>query len=155
ARVTVTTSAAQLEQITSVLRVLKFIMGSLAGVSLVVGAVGIMNVLLASIAERTREIGVRKALGARRRDVLLQFLAEAVAIAGLGSGLGMIGGCSLAFAIAAMMRLVLPGIPWQTVITPDILITGVLSAASIGLAAGILPAMHAARLSPIEAMRRD
>jgi putative ABC transport system permease protein len=154
-RVTVRTSAAQLEQITSALRVLKFVMGSLAGVSLIVGVVGIMNVLLASIAERTREIGVRKALGARRRDVLLQFLAEAVAIAGLGSGLGTIGGCTLAFVLAAMMRSMLPGIPWQTVITPDTIMTGVLSAASIGLAAGTLPAVHAARLSPIEAMRRD
>jgi putative ABC transport system permease protein len=155
AHVTVTLSAAQLDAIMSAFRALKIVMGSLAGVSLVVGGVGIMNVLLASIAERTREIGVRKAIGARRRDVLVQFLAEALAMAGLGSALGAIGGCALAFGIASLLRLILPGIPWHTVITIGTLATGVASAASIGLLAGTLPALHAARLSPVEAMRRD
>jgi putative ABC transport system permease protein len=155
ARVEITVSAAQLEQIMSALRALKFVMGSLAGVSLLVGAVGIMNVLLASIAERTREIGVRKALGARRRDVLVQFLTEAVAIASVGSGMGTLAGCSLAFVLAIVMRWVLPGVPWQTVITADTLVIGVMSATIMGLASGTLPAVRAARLSPIDAMRRD
>src|SRR5262249_54067851 len=138
-RVTITISAAQLAQIMSAMAALKFVLGSLAGVSLVVGGVGIMNVLLASIAERTREIGVRKALGARRPDVLLQFLAEAVAMAAMGSGVGIIGGCTLAFTLAGLMGYVLPGLPWQTVITPGTLVIGVASATSVGLAFGTLP----------------
>jgi len=155
ARVTITVAAAQLAAIMSALRALKVVMGSLAGVSLVVGGVGIMNVLLASIAERTREIGVRKAIGARRGDVLVQFLSEAIAMAGLGSALGVLGGCALAYGVAALLRWILPGIPWHTVITVGTLVTGVASATSIGLASGTLPALHAARLSPVEAMRRD
>jgi putative ABC transport system permease protein len=92
---------------------------------------------------------------ARRRDVLAQFLAEALAMAGLGCALGVSGGCALAFGVAPLLQWVLPGIPWHTVITVGTLATGVGSAAGIGLASGTLPALHAARLAPVEAMRRD
>ena len=137
------------------MRVLKFIMGSIAGISLVVGGVGIMNVLLASVTERTREIGVRKALGARRRDILYQLLAESVAIAGIGSGIGTTLGFALTFGVAAVMRLQLPGTSMRASITAETLATAVVTAVATGLVFGIFPALRAARLSPIDAIRHD
>ena len=154
-RVSITSSAAQLEQVLTGLLVLKFIMGAIAGISLVVGGVGIMNVLLASVAERTREIGVRKALGARRRDVLYQFLAESVAIASLGSGLGTVCGFGIAFGLAALVRTQIPGTSMRAAVTTGTLATAVLAAAAIGLTFGMFPALRAARLSPIDAIRHD
>jgi putative ABC transport system permease protein len=117
--------------------------------------VGIMNVLLASVAERTREIGVRKALGARRRDVLYQFLAESVAIAGVGSGLGTVCGFGIAFGLAALVRTQIPGTSMRAAVTTGTLATAVLAAAAIGLTFGMFPALRAARLSPIDAIRHD
>lgn len=155
AHVSITLSAARLEQVLLGLLVLKFVMGAIAGISLVVGGIGIMNVLLASVAERTREIGVRKALGARRRDILFQFLAESVAIAGVGSGLGTTAGFILAFSLAALLRFKVPGTSMRAAITAGTLGTAVVSAAVIGLTFGMFPALRAARLSPIDAIRHD
>jgi putative ABC transport system permease protein len=154
-RVSVTTSEAQLEQVQSGMLLLKLILGSLSAISLVVGGVGIMNVLLASVAERTREIGVRKALGARQRDILYQFLSESVAIASVGSGVGAATGFAGAFLIAAVARQRIPGVGLQAAVTAGTVLTSVISAAVIGLAFGTLPALRAARLSPIDAMRND
>jgi putative ABC transport system permease protein len=154
-RVTVTASLDRLEQARTGMLILKLIMGSIAGISLVVGGVGIMNVLLASVAERTREIGVRKALGARQRDILYQFLAESVAIASIGTGLGTTIGFALAFALAAFFRLEVPGAPLHAVVTLGTLMTAIVAAGSIGLSFGIFPAVRASRLSPIDAIRHD
>src|SRR6185437_15461243 len=96
-RVDVQLEAARLAQVNNALLIFKLVMGALAGVSLVVGGVGIMNVLLASVTERTREIGVRKAVGATRRDILVQFLAESLALASAGTGVGTVLGLSGAF----------------------------------------------------------
>jgi putative ABC transport system permease protein len=151
--VTVTTSLAQLEQVQAALGVMRLVLGALAGIALLVGGVGIMNVLLASVAERTREIGVRKALGARRVDILCQFLAESVAIAGMGTGVGTVIGLAAAFGVAAVVRWHIPHAELQAAVTVPTIVIAVSSAVGIGLVFGIFPAMRAARLSPIDAIR--
>ena len=99
-----TEAASRLKQARQGIIIFKLAMGSFAAISLIVGGIGIMNVLLASVLERTREIGVRKAIGARQRDILLQFLAESVAISGVGSVFGVIAGLAGAFGVTALMR---------------------------------------------------
>ena len=154
-RVLVTSSLARLEQAHANMLILKLILGALATISLVVGGVGIMNVLLASVAERTREIGVRKAMGARQRDILYQFLAESVAIAGIGSGIGTTMGFATAFAVAGLVRWQVPGAQLYAAVTVGTILTSILSAAIIGVTFGTFPALRAARLSPIDAIRHD
>ena len=134
--------------------IFKILMAAITGVSLVVGGVGIMNVLLASVTERTREIGVRKATGARNKDLLAQFLAESVAIAGMGSVLGTLLGIAVASLVAYIMRAktmaqVHAGFSFST------LAVAVAAPVIVGIAFGIYPALRAARLSPIEAIRHE
>jgi len=154
-QVVVGTSLARLEQVRTAMLIMKLVFGAFASIALVVGGVGIMNVLLASVTERTREIGVRKALGARRRDILYQFLAESVAIASVGTGLGTAVGFSTAFAVAAIVRWRVPGAALHAAVTPATLLTAIVSAATIGLTFGTFPALRAARLSPIDAIRHE
>jgi putative ABC transport system permease protein len=154
-RTTVTTQLARLAQVRSGMLVMKLVFGALAGISLLVGGVGIMNVLLASVAERTREIGVRKALGARQRDILFQFLAESVAIASVGSSVGTIFGFVGAFALAANVRHAVPGASLYAAFTAGTLLVAIVSAVTIGLTFGTFPALRASRLSPIDAIRHD
>lgn len=136
------------------LLVFRLVMGAIAGISLLVGGIGIMNILLASVFERTREIGVRKATGARQRDIRRQFLAESVAISGLGSVLGVALGLGGAFAITAAIRRfteagIYAGFTWTSVLVA----AG--AALAVGLVFGTYPARRAARLSPIEAIRHE
>jgi putative ABC transport system permease protein len=154
-RVSVTTALAQLEQVRAAMRVLKLVLGAFAGIALAVGGVGIMNVLLAGVAERTREIGVRKALGARRRDIMWQFLTESIAIASLGSGLGTLFGFSGAFSLAALVRWRVPGAQLWAAVTWPTVVTSVVSAVAVGVVFGMFPALRAARLSPIDAIRHE
>jgi len=114
-----------------------------------------MNVLLASVTERTREIGVRKAMGARRRDILLQFLAESVAISGAGSLLGIALGLSGAFAIVAAIRSQAQAIYLDATFSWSTVVSAALSAIIVGLTFGTYPARRAARLSPIDAIRHE
>jgi putative ABC transport system permease protein len=114
-----------------------------------------MNVLLASVTERTREIGVRKAMGARKRDILYQFLAESVAMASVGTGLGTIIGFAGAFGVAGLVRWQVPGAMLYAAVTPSTIMTSIISAVSIGLAFGTFPALRASRLSPIDAIRHE
>ncbi len=132
----------------------KILMGAFTGISLLVGGIGIMNVLLASVVERTREIGIRKAVGARRRDILGQFLAESVAIASVGSVIGVAVGLSGAYLVAALIRarahaLVYAATTWQT------LAVSAAAAIVVGLVFGTYPALRAARLLPIDAIQRE
>ena len=149
------TQKMRLAQTEQSILIFKIFMGAIAGISLLVGGVGIMNVLLASVTERTREIGVRKALGARGRDVLLQFLAESVAISGAGSAIGVLMGLSGAFAVTAIIRVKAhapffhAGFSWSTVLV------AVASSVVVGLVFGTYPALRASRMSPIDAMRHE
>ncbi len=153
-RVKVETSAARLEQVRRGMNTFKLFLGAITGISLVVGGIGIMNVLLASVTERTREIGVRKALGARSRDVMMQFLAESVAISGIGSGIGVVLGVSAAFGITAVVRAQSEAQLYASFSGQSLLVVAV-AALVVGIAFGIYPALRASRLSPIDAIRHE
>ncbi|HEX7706818.1 MAG TPA: ABC transporter permease [Thermoanaerobaculia bacterium] len=139
---------ALLEQSRQTQRIFNIVMGSIAGISLLVGGIGIMNIMLASVLERTREIGVRRAIGATRRDIRSQFVIESFAISLIGGVAGIIIGIALARIVAAYAG-------WPTVITfwSLALSTGV--SISVGLVSGIYPATRAAELNPVEALRYE
>ena len=124
------------------------LLASIAAVSLLVGGIGIMNIMLVSVTERTREIGVRKALGATRRDILLQFLIEALALCLLGGGLGILVGTGAAVMLSRLMQ-------WNTLISPVSVAVAFGFSALVGLFFGIWPARRAARLDPIVALRYE
>jgi putative ABC transport system permease protein len=128
---------------------LTLFLGLIAGISLLVGGIGIMNIMLVSVTERTREIGLRKAIGAKRRDVLSQFLVEAVTLSLFGGLLGIAIGASAAIAIT----LVQPDLPVAVTWDSIVLATGV--SVAIGLFFGLYPAARAARLNPIDALRYE
>ncbi len=128
--------------------VLTMLLGAIASVSLLVGGIGIMNIMLVSVTERTREIGVRRALGARKADIRLQFLIESSLLSGLGGLLGI----GIGIAIA---RLVSRIGGWPTLVQPEIVAVAFLFAGLIGVGFGLYPASKAARLDPIEALRYE
>jgi len=134
------------QQITGVMTLL---LGAIAGISLLVGGIGIMNIMLVSVTERTREIGIRKAIGAKRRDILNQFLLEAAVISLLGSGIGIIAGWIMARLFSGFN---IGGGAVTTVVSPDIIGLAISVAIFIGLVSGIYPALRAARLNPIDAL---
>ncbi len=136
-------------QVTGIMTIL---LGAIAGISLVVGGIGIMNIMLVSVTERTREIGIRKAVGARRRDILLQFLVEATVVSLLGGVIGMGLGMGLARLLAGVN---FNGQQLSTLVTADAVLLSFTVSAAVGLFFGIYPAMRSARLNPIEALRYE
>ncbi len=142
-----------MKTISTVLMNTTMVMAAVVGIALLVGGIGIMNIMLVSVTERTREIGIRKSIGARRQDVLLQFLIEAIALSGLGGAVGIVGGYLLAnVARLALAKLVqLP--PVHTPIWAIVLAFGF--CAFLGIIFGIYPAAKASKLDPIEALRYE
>ncbi len=144
---------AQLDKISNVI---KIALGSIAGFSLLVGGIGIMNMMLVAVSERTREIGLRKALGAKRLDIMLQFLIESIAMCiiggAIGVGLGYLAGEGMALLAVKIVKMV-PD--WPAVISMQWIIISVSFSALIGISFGLYPALKASALSPIEALRTE
>lgn len=153
-RVGVVSDESRVEQAARGLLLFKLFMGALMSISLVVGGVGIMNVLLSSVIERTREIGIRKATGAAQRDILWQFLSESVVITGVGSLVGLLLGVTAAFSITAIMRK-LANAPIQAWLSLSTVLVAIGASVLVGLVFGLYPAMRAAKLSPIDAIHHE
>jgi putative ABC transport system permease protein len=129
-------------------RIMALLLASIASVSLLVGGIGIMNIMLVSVTERTREIGIRMSLGARTRDILVQFLAEAVIMSILGGAAGMgLGALGAAFVSRFA--------GWPTIISPLSVMLAFGFSAAIGIFFGFFPAWKASRLNPIDALRHE
>jgi len=124
-----------------------------AAIALLVAGLGIMNIMLVSVTERTREIGIRKAVGAKRRNILLQFLLEALTIGVIGGLIGIGVGVGASKILSGSITMNYSTI--ETVITPDMIIIAFLVSVAVGVIAGVYPAMRAARLSPIDALRYE
>jgi putative ABC transport system permease protein len=122
------------------------LLAAIAAVSLLVGGIGIMNIMLVSVTERTREIGVRMAVGAKARDVLLQFLAEALALSVAGGVIGVALGLAVAWRLAVAFD-------WPVLFRADVVLLAVGFSGFVGVAFGLYPARRAARLDPIQALR--
>jgi putative ABC transport system permease protein len=129
-------------------RLFNAVMGAIAGISLLVGGIGIMNIMLATVLERTREIGVRRAVGARGSDIRFQFMVESFAISLIGGAFGVALGLAIARGVAAWAG-------WPTVVTPASILVSTGVAMAVGLASGLYPASRAAALDPIDALRYE
>lgn len=129
-------------------RTFNILLGSIAAISLLVGGIGIMNIMLASVTERTREIGIRRALGAKHRDIIIQFLIETVLLSATGGALGVVFGIMIPFAIGAFTEM-------RTIVTPEGPILAFSISAVVGIIFGIYPAIRAASMDPVEALRHE
>ncbi len=145
---TVRTQVEIAEMATATARTMTTLLGAIASVSLVVGGIGIMNIMLVSVTERTREIGIRMAVGARSSDILLQFLIEAVTLSVIGGLIGIALGIASSNALAAQMG-------WPTLTSPTAVVVAFVFSAAIGIFFGFYPARRAAQLDPIEALRYE
>lgn len=145
---TVTIPAALLAQQKRTQTIFTYVMVAIAAISLLVGGIGIMNIVLATVMERTREIGVRRATGARRADIVRQFLTESVLISTTGGALGVLFGFILAWLIASTAE-------WKTIVTSSSVVVAFGVSVAVGVLFGIYPAMKAASINPIEALRYE
>ncbi len=142
------TAEEEMQSIDTIMGTLSLVVGSIAAISLVVGGIGIMNIMLVSVTERTREIGIRKALGARTEDILIQFLVESAIISAAGGVIGTMLGTGIVVAGGMIMDL-------KTVIKPQVVIMAVVFSAVVGIFFGLYPARKAAKSDPIEALRYE
>ena len=145
----ISTADQLVDQFRSVTSVVALVMVVLSSIGLLVGGIGVMNIMLVSVTERTREIGVRKAIGARRGDIIIQFLTEAVVLTGLGGIIGMLFG----YTVSLVTRYFLPNLP--TLVPLWAVVLGIVVSVGIGVFFGIWPASKAARLDPVEALRYE
>ena len=129
-------------------QIFNIVLGSIAAISLLVGGIGIMNIMLASVTERTREIGIRRALGARRRDIIVQFLVETVMLSGIGGILGVLLGVTIPFIVSYTAGM-------KTIITLWSPLLAFTISALVGVVFGIYPAIRAANMDPVEALRHE
>jgi putative ABC transport system permease protein len=150
----VITNEQRVSQIAKGFLLFRIVMGLIVGISVLVGGIGVMNVLLISVTERTVEIGVRKALGAKKRDILWQFLSESITISTFGSLLGLALGILSTMAFIPIVKAI-ADVPFQAAYTWNTFILIVVIAMLIGVVFGTYPAMRAARLDPVEAIRRE
>jgi putative ABC transport system permease protein len=133
---------------TATSRVMTILLAAIASVSLLVGGIGIMNIMLVSVTERTREIGIRMAVGARGRDVLLQFLTEAVTLSVIGGVIGIGLGIGISKLLSAKMN-------WPTLTSPSSIVIAFFFSAAVGIFFGFYPARKASQLDPIDALRYE
>ena len=136
-----------LEQAQATQRIFNFVLGATAAISLLVGGIGIMNIMLANVSERTREIGIRRSLGAKQRDIVFQFLIETASLSLFGTMVGVAVGLAAPSLVSYLSGM-------ETVVTPWSVAVASAVSLSVGIAFGIYPARQAARLDPIEALRR-
>jgi putative ABC transport system permease protein len=148
------TNGFRLEQAEKGFRLFRVIMGLIVGISVIVGGIGVMNVLLISVTQRTSEIGVRKAMGAKRKDIMLQFLAESITISSFGSFCGLLLGIFGTMGTIPIIR-ALTKIQFQASYTWNTIVVVAVLALLVGIIFGTYPAMRASRLDPVEAMRRE
>jgi putative ABC transport system permease protein len=148
----VTSQQDQLATRQNITGVLTIFLGAVAGISLVVGGIGIMNIMIVSVTERTREIGIRKAIGARKNDILMQFLVESMMVSLFGGISGILAGVGVSALVNGQK---LNGQAMQTLVTPGSIVLAVGVAAAIGVFFGLYPAYRAASLRPIQALRYE
>ncbi len=149
-------SMAEVENVLNMITgALTAMLSAIAAISLLVGGVGIMNIMLVSVTERTREIGIRMALGARPRDILWQFLVEAAVLSSIGGVIGIAFGIAGSYAINLVINWILPSTNWPFVVSLPAAIVALIFSAAVGLFFGYYPARRASRLDPIEALRYD
>lgn len=150
----VETGQEMLDQFNRVVFILNAIAGGIAGISLLVGGIGIMNIMLVSVSERTREIGIRKALGAKNSSILGQFMLEAVVLCLFGGGLGILLGIIIGSGIALWIQNI-SGEDFVSIITPELMLFAISYSSMIGLFFGVYPAWRASKLDPIDALRYE
>ncbi len=144
--------AAFLDKVTGTMTIL---LASIAGISLLVGGVGIMNIMLVSVTERTREIGIRLAVGARSSDILLQFLVEAIVLSAIGGAIGFLLGWSASTGITMLINSLTSGTKWPIVVSFKAAVVAILFSSAVGMFFGFFPALRASRMDPIEALRYE